>query len=200
MKEYSAKTVEDAVKLASEELCIPEDEVIFTIAEEKKGLIGKKAVITVYELSDAIEFAEKYVKDVVESLGVGSVSVKTSLEDDIIHIQIDSDHNPILIGKNGVTLQALNEIARLAVSGKFRRRFRILLDIGDYKTSKYSRVASIARRTAKEVQKTKVDVTLDPMPSDERRIVHSAVAEFSHIKTESQGEGHRRAVTIKYVE
>lgn len=200
MKEYSAKTVDEAVKLAAEELGIDENDVIFTVTSEKKGLIGKKASITVYELTDAIEFAEKYVKDVIESLGVGGVSVKTSLEDDIIRLQIDSDHNPILIGKNGVTLQALNEIVRLAVSGKFRRRFRILLDIGDYKNSKYSRVASIARRTAKEVQKTKVDVTLDPMPSDERRIVHSAVAEFSHIKTESTGEGHRRAVTIKYVE
>lgn len=200
MKEYNAKTVEEAVKLASEELGIDENELIFSVIEEKKGLIGKKASIVVYELTDAIEFAEKYVKDVIESLGVGSVKTKTSLEDDIIRIQVDSDHNPILIGKNGVTLQALNEITRLAVSGKFRRRFRILLDIGDYKDSKYSRVASIARRTAKEVQKSKVDVTLDPMPSDERRVVHSAVADFSHIKTESTGEGHRRAVTIKYVE
>ena len=200
MKEYSAKTVDEAVKVASEELGIDENDLIFTITEEKKGLIGKKATITVYELTDAIEFAEKYVKDVIESLGVGSVTTKTSLEDDIIRIQVDSDHNPILIGKNGVTLQALTEITRLAVSGKFRRRFRILLDIGDYKNSKYSRVASIARRTAKEVQKSHVDVTLDPMPSDERRVVHSAVAEFSHIKTESIGEGHRRAVTIKYVE
>lgn len=200
MKEYSAKTVEEAIKAACDDLSVEENDLIFTVKEEKKGLIGKKAVITVFELSDAIEFAEEYVKNVVESLGVGSVTTKTSLEDDIIRIQIDSDHNPVLIGKNGITLQALNEITRLAVSGKFRRRFRILLDIGDYKSSKYPRIAAIARKTAKEVQKTKVDVTLDPMPSDERRVVHSAIAEFSHIKTESVGEGHKRAVTIKYVE
>lgn len=200
MKEYTAKTVDEAVKIASEELGVDENDVIFTISEEKKGLVSKKATIVVYELSDAIEFAEEYVKNVVESLGVGEVKVNTSLQDDIIRIQIDTDHNPILIGKNGVTLQALNEIVRLAVSGKFRRRFRILLDIGDYKDSKYARVASVARRTAKEVQKTKVDVTLDPMPSDERRIVHNVLSEFNHIKTESSGEGHRRAVTIKYVE
>lgn len=200
MKTYTAKTAEDAVKLASEELGIPEDEIIFTITEEKKGLLSKKVVIDVYELTDVIEFAESYIKSVIESLGIGGVKTKASLEDDIIRIEIDSDHNPILIGKNGVTLQALNEIARLAVSGKFRHRFRILLDIGDYKDAKYSRVAAIARRTAKEVQKSKVDVTLDPMPSDERRIVHNVLSEFSHIKTESSGEGHKRAVTIKYVE
>ena len=200
MKTYTAKTVEDAVKLASEELGIEENDVIFTISEEKKTLLSKKATIVVYELTDAIEFAETYVKNVIESLGIGDVKVKTSLEDDIIRLTIDTDHNPVLIGKNGVTLQALNEIVRLAVSGKFRRRFRILLDIGDYKNNKYSRVASVARRTAKEVQKTHVDVVLDPMPSDERRIVHNVLSNFSHITTESSGEGHRRAVTIKYVE
>ena len=200
MKSYTAKTIEEAVKLASEELGIPEDDLVFKVTEEKKGLLSKKAVIEVFELTDVIEFAESYIKDVIESLGVSGVTTKASLEDDIIHIEIDSDHNPILIGKNGVTLQALNEIVRLAVSGKFRRRFRVLLDIGDYKNAKYSRVASIARRTAKEVQKTKVDVTLDPMPSDERRIVHNVLTNFSNIKTESSGEGHRRAVTIKYVE
>ena len=200
MKTYSAKTIEEAMKLASEELGIPEDDLVFKVLEEKKGILSKKASIEVYELTDVIEFAENYIKDVIASLGVGGVTTKTSLEDDIIRIEIDSDHNPILIGKNGVTLQALNEIARLAVSGKFRRRFRVLLDIGDYKDTKYSRVAAIARRTAKEVQKTKIDVTLDPMPSDERRIVHNVLTNFSNIRTESSGEGHRRAVTIKYVE
>ena len=199
MKTYTAKTVEEAVALASEELGISSDEVVFRVVDEKKGL-RKKASIEVYELTDAIEFSQQYIKDVLESLGVGEVKTKASLEDDIIRIEVDTDHNPIIIGKNGVTLQALNELVRLAVSGKFHHRFRILLDIGDYKNSKYSRVAFLARKAAKEVQKTKVDVTLDPMPSDERRIVHNALSEFSHIKTESSGEGHRRAVSIKYVD
>ena len=200
MKQFSAKTTEEALKLASEEFGVDEDQLVYTVEEEKKGIFGKKAVINIYELSDAIEYAQDYIKEVVESLGVGSVETNASLEDDIIHIELSSDHNPILIGKNGITLQALNEILRLAVSGKFRRRFRILLDIGDYKNSKYSRVASIARKTAKEVQRTKVDAVLEAMPSDERRIVHNALAKFSHIKTESTGEGRHRAVSIKYVE
>ena len=200
MKNYTAKTVQDAVALACEDLGILEENLVYTVTEEKKGLLSKKASIEVVELTDIIEFTESYIKDVIESLGVDEVKTKTSLEDDIIHVEVDSNHNPILIGKNGVTLQALNEIVRLAVSGKFRHRFRILLDIGDYKDVKYSRGASLARRTAKEVQKSKIDVTLDPMPSDERRVVHNVLSEFSHIKTESSGEGHKRAVTIKYVE
>lgn len=200
MKQFTAKTVDEALALASEELSTPVDELIFTVIEEKKALFSKKAVIEVYELTDAIEFAENYIKNVINSLGIEGVTTKTTLEDDVMRIEINSDHNPILIGKNGITLQALNEIVRLAVSGKFHRRYRILLDIGEYKDNKYSRVAFIARKNAKEVQKTKVDCALDPMPSDERRVVHNALANFSHIKTESTGEGRHRAVVIKYVE
>ena len=200
MKQFSAKTVDDAVAQAAKELGVDADELVFKVLEEKKALFGKKATIEVYELSDVIEFAQEYVKNVIESLGIGGVTTNASLEDDIIRIEINSDHNPILIGKNGVTLQALNEITRLAVSGKYRRRYRILLDIGDYKDGKYARVASIARRVAKEVQRSHQDAVLDPMPSDERRVVHNALSNFSHIKTESNGEGRRRAVTIKYVD
>ena len=200
MKTYTAKTVEDAIKLATEELGIEEIDLVFQIIEEKNGLFSKKATIQVYELSDAIEYANQYIKDVIQSLGISDVEAKSSLEDDVIRIEINTNHNPILIGKNGVTLQALNEIVRLAVSSKFKRRYRILRDVGEYKDKKYSHIASIARKAAKEVQKTKIDVTLNPMPSDERRIVHNALSRFSHIRTESFGEGRNRAVTIKYSE
>lgn len=200
MKTYTAKTVEDAIKLATEELGIEEIDLVFQIIEEKTGLFSKKATIQVYELSDAIEYANQYIKDVIQSLGISDVEAKSSLEDDVIRIEINTNHNPILIGKNGVTLQALNEIVRLTVSSKFKRRYRILLDVGEYKDKKYSHIASIARKAAKEVQKTKIDVTLNPMPSDERRIVHNALSRFSHIRTESFGEGRNRAVTIKYSE
>ena len=199
MKEYSAKTVEEAVALAANELGVEATDLVYEVVSEKKGLFARKAVIGVYELADVIEYAEKYVKDVIAVLGAGEATTSASLQGDIIRISLDCEHNPILIGKNGITLQSLNEITRLAVSGKFRKRYRILLDIGDYKNSKYGRVASLARRTAKEVQKTKIDVKLDPMPSDERRVVHNVLSNFSHISTESSGEGRNRAVTIKYV-
>jgi len=198
MKKYQAKTVDEAVNLAAQELGILPSEVNFAIHEEKKGIF-KKVTIEVYELSDAIEFAEGYLKNVTAALGIVAETT-TVLKDDIIHISLNSDHNPILIGKNGKTLQALNELTRLAVSSKYKKRFRILLDINDYKDGKYSRVAFAARRAAKEVQKTRMDATLEAMPADERRVVHNALANFSHIKTESAGEGNRRAVVIKYID
>ena len=200
MKEYSAKTIDEAVALAAQELGVEVDAVIYEVLEEKKGIFSKKATIQVYELSEVVDYAQDYLKNVIESLGITGVGTTAYMQEDIIRIEIESDHNPVLIGKNGNTLRSLNEITRLAVSGKFRQRYRILLDVGDYKDGKYSRIASIARRSAKQVQKTKMPVTLDPMPSDERRVVHNVLNKFSHIKTESSGDGHKRAVTIKYVD
>jgi spoIIIJ-associated protein len=122
------------------------------------------------------------------------------MEDDIIKITLESERNPVLIGKAGRTLQALNELVKLAVSNKFRHRYRILLDVGGYKEDKYDRVARIAKRNAKEVQRNKISVQLEPMTPDERRIVHNTLTGWEHIKTESSGEGRERAVTIKYVD
>ena len=60
--------------------------------------------------------------------------------------------------------------------------------------------ARMARKLAKDVQKTKTTYTFDPMPADERRAIHNACSNMSHIKTESIGEGKTRQVQIIYVE
>ena len=59
---------------------------------------------------------------------------------------------------------------------------------------------SIARRLAHEVQKTHTDVVLDPMPADERRMIHNALAGMPNIKTESEGFGNKRQIHIKFVD
>ena len=58
----------------------------------------------------------------------------------------------------------------------------------------------IAKRIAKEVQQTHIKVDLDPMPSDERRIIHNTLSRYNNIKTESEGSGNKRHISISYVE
>ena len=199
MKIYTTKTVEEALQLASEEQGVSVDELIYSVSDKKKGLFAKKVVVEVYDFSDIVKFAEDYVLNVIDNLGIES-SVHTTLDNDIIRITIDSTHNPVLIGKNGKTLQALNELVKLAVSNHFKKRFRVLLDINGYKDEKYSRLRRVARRCAHEVQKTKTTYTFEPMPADERRIIHNACGGMEHIRTESNGEGTHRQVQIIYVD
>jgi spoIIIJ-associated protein len=198
MKTYTAKTLEDVLALAEKELNIPANDLSYKIVDEKTGIFSRKLVVEVYEVSDAIAFAEAYLVKILSQMEI-DVTAKTTLKDDIINITINSSRNPILIGKNGITLQALNELVRLATSSKFKKRFRILLDVNDYKEAKYDKVIAIAKRIARDVTRTKVDVTLDPMPADERRMVHGALTGMPNIKTESVGEGHHRAICIRYI-
>ena len=199
MKIYSAKTIEDALELASKEMGTPVGDIIYCDTGKTVGLFAKKVQIEVYDLSDVVRYAEDYLLNITDTLGIES-TVNTKLDDNIIRMTLDSTHNPILIGKNGVTLQALNELVKLATNNKFRRRFRILLDVNGYKDNKYYRLDRLARKIARDVQKTKTTYTFDPMPADERRTIHNACNGMHNIKTESIGEGKARQVQIIYVE
>ena len=199
MKIYTGKTVEEVLATVCEEQGVTEDKLIYIVSDKKKGLFSKKVVVEVYDLSDVISFAEEYILGVIDALEIES-SVKSKLDDEIIRITVDSTHNPILIGKNGKTLQALNELVKLAVSNHFHRRFHILLDINGYKDNKYSRLIRTARKFGHEVQKTKATYTFEPMPADERRAIHNALSNMDHIRTESTGEGTHRQVQIIYVD
>ena len=139
MKTFTGKTQEEALEKACEELGLPLSEIIYKVQDKKVGIFSKKYAVDVYELSDVIKYAEDYILGIIDALGIES-SPHTRLDDDIIRITIDSTHNPILIGKNGRTLQALNELTKLAVSSYFHKRFRILLDINGYKDNKYGKL------------------------------------------------------------
>ena len=199
MKEFSAKTLEEAINLAAEDLNCNVEDLAYEVIEEKKGLFSKKAIIGVYEVADVIEYAENYIKNVIEALGL-EVSLKTVYKEGIAKILIETNKNSLLIGKNGSTLQSLNELTKLAVSSKFKKKVRILLDIGDYKNKKYNRVVSVAKKAAKDVLQNHVDIKLDPMTPDERKKVHNALSTYKNIKTESVGDGKDRAIVVKYVE
>ena len=199
MEIYTGKTVDEALTKAVEKTGTPMNELIYRDTGKTTGLIRKKVQIEVYDLADVIRYAEDYLLYATDALGIES-SVKSKLDDDVIRITLDSTHNPILIGKNGVTLQALNELVKLATNNHFHKRFRILLDINGYKDNKYTKLERIARKTAKDVQKTKTTYTFDPMPADERRAIHNALNGWKNIKTESIGEGSHRQVQIIFVE
>ncbi|MBR4811732.1 MAG: Jag N-terminal domain-containing protein, partial [Bacilli bacterium] len=107
MKHFTSKTVEEAVQAASKAVNIPAEQLIYKVIEEKKGLfgIGKEATIEIYDIDDAAAFAEEYLKTALGGMGV-EVETSSTIDEDIIHVNINSERNPILIGKGGRTLQA----------------------------------------------------------------------------------------------
>ena len=198
---YTAKNLDDALR----EACIKKDcridELTYNVLEENKGFlgIGSSVKIEAYCLNDVKEFLFDYLGNFFTNANI-ECSVEIFQKDDSFTIMLDAENNAVLIGKNGKTLQAINTVVKSDVNSEFKRKFKILVDINNYKQERYSKLKSMAIRIAKNVSRTKVDASLDPMSNDERKVIHQALANFKHIKTESEGEGLNRHLVIKYVD
>ena len=179
MKTFTGKTKEEALALAAAELNVPVENIYIDSEVENKGLFGRVKSVDIVCYTDAmvVEYVQDYLKRIIEKMGI-EVKLTPSYQEGLIRIKISSDHNSILIGKDGETLQALNEVCRNAANSTFKKRVRILLDINDYKNDKYAKIISIAKREAVRVSKTKITASLSPMSADERRVIHNALFFF----------------------
>ena len=113
-------------------------------------------------------------------------------------ITVNTKNNAIMIGKAGKSLQAFNRLVKAAVSAAFKKRIGLLIDVNGYKEERYEKICKMAVRIAKDVRRTKVDAVLDPMPADERKAIHNALAGMNDISTKSEGEGEGRRLHILY--
>ena len=111
---------------------------------------------------------------------------------------IQPSQGVIMIGKAGKSLQAFNRLVKAAVSAAFKKRIGLLIDVNGYKEERYEKICKMAVRIAKDVRRTKVDAVLDPMPADERKAIHNALAGMNDISTKSEGEGEGRRLHILY--
>ena len=199
MKRFTNKTLEAAINDACVDWNMQAAEFNYYVVEEKKGLFSKKVEIEVYTKEDICEFLSNYLKEIISNYNI-DVTVDVEYKDPIYNVEINTSNNALIIGKNGITLQMLNELVKVAVNNRFKHHFRVLLNVADYKDNKYSKLEGLAKKYAHQVLKTKQIITLDPMPADERRIIHNALSGYKNIKTESIGEGLKRQITIKYVD
>ncbi len=102
----------------------------------------------------------------------------------------------VLIGKRSETLNALQYIARLIVSKELGENVTLVIDIEGYRTRRERQLRQLAHRMADQAVKTGRKQTLEPMPPNERRIIHMELREDTHVTTESFGEEPHRKVTI----
>ena len=199
MKIYEGKTVEDAVAYACADFGIAADDLNYEVIEEKKGLFTKKVVIECYTTDMILTYMEDFVRNTLANMEF-EVETVSYIQDDRLYCNVNTNNNSILIGKNGVILRALNLIVKNAVNHEFKKRIEISIDINGYKESRYKKVMAMSKRLGKQVLRTKAPIKLDPMPADERKVMHQTIAEMGHLKTESKGEGKNRHITISYVD
>ena len=110
--------------------------------------------------------------------------------------EIEGDDSGLLIGTRGETLRALQFIVSFLVSRRMGERTNLMVDVEGYQQRRYDSVANLARRVAQRVAQRGRSIPLEPMPPNERRQVHMALADRSDVETESDGYGDRRKVVI----
>ena len=199
MKTYEGKVLDEVLQKACQDLGVSLEELKYEITEEKKTLFTKKVVIQCYTQDMMREYLENFIRNTLVNLGF-EVETVSYIQDGRIYVNANTDNNSILIGKNGMILRALNFIAKNAVSNEYNEKVEISIDINGYKEGRYKKMTSMAKRIGKQVLRSKVEVKLDPLPADERKVIHQVIADMSsNLKTESKGEGKNRYITISYV-
>jgi spoIIIJ-associated protein len=108
---------------------------------------------------------------------------------------VGSDLQP-LVGRNGDTLDALQELTRLAVQQQTGERSRLMLDVSGHRAARRVELSQLAERTAREVLESGEPVKLAPMNPFERKVVHDAVATIDGVRSESEGEEPERRVVV----
>ena len=149
-------------------------------------------------MKDVEVFLEDYLKTFFDGFEL-DVEVELHVRSNQIDINLSADNNAIIIGRAGRSLEGLNLVVRNVVNSKFKRRFNVFLDVNHYKRDRYKKLTAMAQRIGKTVQRTKVDAALDPMPNDERRMIHKELSTYPNIKTKSEGSGRNRHLKIIYV-
>ena len=193
---YTGKTKEEAINQAKLSLQETENNLYIRELETKGGLFGKKVEIEVICRDDLITYVKNFLKQLIENMGL-TANLEVKKREDTVLFTIYSDHNSILIGKNGRTLDAITTITKQMVQTLVNRPFHFTIDIGEYKKQHEERLIRLAKKIAKEVATSKIEAKLDPMNSYERRIIHTTLAEDNRVRTESEGEEPNRYVVIK---
>ncbi|MCI6087573.1 MAG: Jag N-terminal domain-containing protein [Absicoccus porci] len=198
-EKFTGKTLEEALDQAAQAKNVMVDELHYTVTEEKSGFLGlgKQVEIEVYVEKDVEQFIHDYIQTYFDNAQLdGEVAI--SNDDGFYHINVNTSNNAILIGKAGRSLQAFNRLVKMAASAEFKKKVGLLIDVNGYKQERYAKLCRMAIRVAKDVRRTKIDASLDPMSADERKAVHNALANMQDISTHSEGEGDKRHINILY--
>ena len=196
---YEGKKFEEVKEKALKELNIKEEDTIINILEEKQGLLKKSIKIEVITVQDIINFVKETLNKITSLMNI-DINLEVRKREKNIEIKIFSNQNPILIGKEGRTLSALQNIIRQIVDKEIGNEYKIILDIENYRDKKISNLERTAKKIAREVKISRVEAKLEPMNSYERRIIHNALSKNKYVYTESVGEEPNRCVVIKLKE
>ncbi len=206
MKSYEAsgKTIDLAIESAVKALNVnsKEDLEIKVLQESTKGILGigaKEAKVLATVKTTVESLAIDFLREVTTKMGVGNPKFDVSKDSQNLLINITGENTSVLIGKRGVTLDAIQTLVNFAANKGIEEYVNIRIDTENYRDARVKSLEKLAKNLALKVKKTRRSATLEPMSSYERRIIHSALQDDKEVETYSEGQGSYRHVIIKYV-
>ena len=193
---YVGKTKEEAIEKATIDLQELKENLIITVKEEKKSLLNKKVEIEVIEKRDLRTFIKSELQDLLYTMGY-KVEIEMQMKEEMPIYRIYSNNDALLIGKNGKNLEALSYVLKQIVYNQIGAKYYFILDVSDYRKKNDQHIAALAKKIARDVARTKVEVKMDSMNSYQRRIVHQTLSNNKYVYTKSEGEDPNRCVVVK---
>lgn len=201
--EITAGTVEQAIERAEAQLGLSRDQFeVEVIREGRTGILGvggREAVIRVSSTAlpevDAISLVTEILDKLLRLMGVeGKVEVLSA--EVPLQLNVKGDDLGILIGRRGQTLGALEYVTKLMVVQRMKTWLPLTVDVAGYRKHRHESLQKLALYLAEQVKSKHRAVPMEPMPADERRVIHLALADHPDVRTESMGEGENRKVVI----
>lgn len=199
-KKYEGKNKEDAIKKGLKDLNKEEHEVLIKELENETGLFKtKKEAIVMVSKETIVDYIKTFIKKLGQLMKIDMVAEVTS-DEEVYNVSLITAKNPIVIGKDGKNLDAIQLILRQTLSRLTDMNIKIVVDASNYKEKRSKNFEYEIKSIAKGVLYSKTEASLDPMNSYERRVVHTIIAEFANLISASEGEEPNRRIVIKYKE
>ncbi len=200
-KEYTAKTVNEALTNAVVQLETTSDKLEYEVIEkETSGLLGlfsKPAKIRARVKYSLQDIAEEFLTNVFEAMDISAkVQIDLDESENVMNIDMSGDEMGILIGKRGITLDSLQYLVSLVVNRNTENYVKIKLDTENYRERRRETLENLAHNLAHKVKRTHRPVYLEPMNPYERRVIHSALQKDKYVETHSEGDEPYRKVVI----
>lgn len=148
--------------------------------------------------SDNTSIINDFIRRVAEYMQIPCEVSVAAEEGGSVRVMVQADDNGrLLIGKNGQNLKALEHVVRVMWLRQNPENRSLIVDVNDYCAERSKELIQLVRETAERVRQTRRSEAFEPMTSYERRLVHTELATYSDLSTESVGQDPHRRVVIK---
>ena len=150
------------------------------------------------DIEDQADAVADFVEELLTRMDIDAIAEPSEAGGRMYVDILDGDDADmaLLIGKQGATLDAIQELARQVVGRRLDQRIRVLVDVEDYRKRRTSKAEEKARLAAERALESGEEQALEPMDALERKIAHDAIAQIDGVQTESKGDDPERYVVV----